>query len=74
MIGLADNLLRPILVGRDTGIPDWLVLVTTLGGLSLVGLAGIVLGPLAAGMFLAGWAILSEQRKDSLATAPDATQ
>ncbi|MGQ7374680.1 AI-2E family transporter, partial [Streptococcus suis] len=46
VIGLADNILRPILVGRDTGLPDWLVLVTTLGGIDALGLSGIVVGPL----------------------------
>ncbi|MFA6219009.1 MAG: AI-2E family transporter [Erythrobacter sp.] len=63
VIGLADNVLRPILVGRDTGIPDWLILVTTLGGIALMGLSGIVVGPLVAGLFLAGWGILREQRE-----------
>ena len=62
VIGLADNLLRPMLVGRDTGIPDWIVLVTTLGGIATIGLSGIVLGPLLAGLFLAGWRILREDR------------
>ena len=62
VIGVADNVLRPILVGRDTGIPDWVVLVTTLGGIGLMGLSGIVIGPLVAGLFLAGWTILREQR------------
>ena len=62
VIGMADNLLRPILVGRDTGIPDWMILVTTLGGLGLLGLSGIVVGPLIAGLFLAGWTIAKEQR------------
>ncbi|WP_394662935.1 AI-2E family transporter [uncultured Sphingomonas sp.] len=62
VIGLADNILRPILVGRDTGLPDWIVLLTTLGGIELLGLSGIVVGPVAAALFLAGWRILSEQR------------
>lgn len=62
VIGLADNLLRPMLVGRDTGIPDWVILVTTLGGIALMGLAGIVVGPLVAGLFIASWAILREER------------
>ncbi|MBJ6123300.1 AI-2E family transporter [Sphingomonas mollis] len=65
VIGLADNILRPILVGRDTGIPDWLVLVTTLGGIELVGLSGIVVGPLVAALFITGWQILTEQRLDT---------
>jgi predicted PurR-regulated permease PerM len=67
VIGLADNILRPILVGRDTGIPDWLVLVTTLGGIELVGLSGIVIGPLAAALFITGWQILTEQRAAAVA-------
>jgi predicted PurR-regulated permease PerM len=65
VIGLADNILRPILVGRDTGIPDWLVLVTTLGGIELLGLSGIVVGPIAAALFLTAWQILSEQRLET---------
>jgi predicted PurR-regulated permease PerM len=62
VIGLADNVLRPILVGRDTGLPDWLVLVTTLGGIDLLGLSGIVVGPVVGALFLTGWDVLSEQR------------
>jgi predicted PurR-regulated permease PerM len=64
VISSADNVLRPILVGRDTGIPDWIILITTLGGISLVGFSGIVLGPLVAGLFLASWSILREQRAE----------
>ncbi|KPF63953.1 AI-2E family transporter [Porphyrobacter sp. AAP60] len=68
VISSADNVLRPILVGRDTGIPDWIILVTTLGGISFVGFSGVVLGPLVAGLFLASWSILREQREhDDLA-------
>ena len=67
LIGMIDNILRPILVGRDTGIPDWLILVTTLGGIALFGLSGIVIGPLVAGLFLASWSILGEQRSGAAA-------
>jgi len=51
-IGLIDNLLRPLLVGRDTRIPDYLVLFSTLGGLSLFGISGFVIGPIIAALFL----------------------
>ncbi len=71
VISSADNLLRPILVGRDTGIPDWIILVTTLGGLSIAGFSGIVLGPLVAGLFLASWSILQEQRAEDEEAAKD---
>ena len=64
IISSVDNVLRPILVGRDTGIPDWIILITTLGGISLAGFSGIVLGPLVAGLFLASWGILQEQRAE----------
>ena len=59
VIGLADNLLRPILVGRDTKLPDWLVLLSTLGGLVMVGINGFVIGPLIAALFVVFWQIFS---------------
>jgi predicted PurR-regulated permease PerM len=57
VIGLADNILRPLLVGRDTKLPDYLVLFSTLGGFSLFGMNGFVLGPLVAALFIAFWEI-----------------
>lgn len=72
VISSADNVLRPILVGRDTGIPDWIILVTTLGGISFLGFSGIVLGPLVAGLFLASWSILQEYRDEDEQAAHDA--
>jgi len=54
-IGLIDNLLRPILVGRDTKMPDFLVLLATLGGIAWFGLSGFVLGPVIAALFLTFW-------------------
>ena len=61
VIGLIDNLLRPMLVGKDTGMPDYLVLVTTLGGIAVFGINGFVLGPSIAAMFLAVWHIYGER-------------
>ena len=55
VIGLVDNLLRPLLVGRDTGMSDALVMVTTLGGITVFGLNGFILGPAIAAMFIAAW-------------------
>ncbi len=55
VIGLIDNLLRPILVGRDTRMPDYLILLSTLGGLAAFGLAGIIIGPIIAAFFLSVW-------------------
>lgn len=56
-IGLVDNLLRPLLVGRDTQMPDYLVLLATLGGIGWFGLSGFVLGPVLAAVFLTCWEV-----------------
>jgi predicted PurR-regulated permease PerM len=55
VIGLVDNVLRPVLVGRDTRMPDYLIMLATLGGLGAFGLAGIVIGPIIAAFFLTVW-------------------
>ncbi|AIZ32459.1 AI-2E family transporter [Pseudomonas parafulva] len=60
VIGLVDNVLRPILVGKDTRMPDYLILVSTLGGLAVFGLNGFVIGPLIAALFIASWTIFTE--------------
>ncbi len=73
VIGLVDNLLRPMLVGRDIKMPDYLILFSTLGGLSLVGLAGFVLGPLIAALFLATWRMYGEEPASFLAQPNDET-
>jgi len=61
IIGLADNVLRPILVGRDTQMPDYLVLVTTLGGLALFGLSGVVIGPIVGALFMTVWDMFGQE-------------
>jgi len=57
VIGLVDNVLRPILVGKDTKMPDYVVLISTIGGLTTFGLNGFVIGPLIAALFMAVWAL-----------------
>ncbi|MGB1839970.1 MAG: AI-2E family transporter [Longimicrobiales bacterium] len=63
VIGLADNILRPLLVGRDTKMPDWLILVSTFGGLTTFGISGFVIGPIVAAMFLAVWTMFGEAQE-----------
>jgi len=60
-IGLIDNLLRPRLVGNDTKMPDWLILLSTLGGLSWFGLSGFVLGPIIAAVFITCWQMMGDE-------------
>ncbi len=57
VIGLADNFLRPILVGQSIQMPSYVVLLATLGGLASFGANGFVIGPLVAAMFLTTWHI-----------------
>ena len=62
VIGLVDNILRPILVGKDTKMPDYVVLISTLGGMAIFGLNGFVIGPVIAAMFMAVWDIVASSR------------
>ncbi|MEK7342553.1 MAG: AI-2E family transporter [Pseudomonadota bacterium] len=64
IIGSVDNVLRPILVGRDTRMPDYVVLISTLGGIELFGFNGIVIGPVIAALFIATWNIFTQMRKE----------
>ncbi len=69
VIGLVDNVLRPILVGRDTRMPDYLILLSTLSGLAAFGLAGIVIGPIIAAFFLSVWQMAEQE----FGPAPDSS-
>ena len=62
VIGMVDNVLRPILVGKDTKMPDYVVLISTLGGMTIFGLNGFVIGPMIAAMFIAVWDIFANAR------------
>jgi len=61
VIGLLDNILRPLLVGRDTKMPDYIILLSTLGGLSVFGISGFVIGPIIASLFLSVWVMFQEE-------------
>ena len=65
VIGLVDNLLRPFLVGKDSKLPDYVVLISTLGGIKVFGLNGLVVGPLIAAMFMVSWEIFAASRATS---------
>ena len=55
VIGLVDNILRPI--------PDYMVLISTLGGMVLFGVTGFVIGPVIAALFIAAWDLFSSTRQ-----------
>jgi predicted PurR-regulated permease PerM len=62
VIGMVDNILRPALVGKGTKLPDYVVLISTLGGIEVFGLNGFVIGPLIAAIFMVTWEIFSASR------------
>jgi predicted PurR-regulated permease PerM len=64
IIGLVDNVLRPVLVGRDTQMPDYLILLATLGGLGLFGISGFVIGPVIAAFFLVVWEMFAQEHAE----------
>ena len=55
VVGTVDNVLTPKLIGKDTDMPDLLVLLATLGGLAVFDFSGILIGPIVAAIFLAVW-------------------
>lgn len=60
VVGGIDNVLRPILVGGDTEIPDILILISTFGGLAMFGFPGLIIGPVIASLFVTVWDIYYE--------------
>ncbi|MBI5221858.1 MAG: AI-2E family transporter [Candidatus Magasanikbacteria bacterium] len=66
VIGTIDNLIRPILVGRDTQMHPLLVLFSTLGGIATFGISGFVIGPVIASLLLAFWEMYDEYYKKDL--------
>jgi len=66
VVGSVDNVMRPWLVGKDTQMPDLLILLGTMGGIVLFGAAGIVIGPVIAALFVTVWEIYGETFKDVL--------
>jgi len=71
VIGLVDNFLRPILVGKDTRMPDYLVLISTLSGLALFGLSGFIAGPLIAALFLVAWDLFMTRPENGFVARSD---
>lgn len=67
VIGLIDNLLRPILVGKDTKLPDFVVLIATVAGLELFGITGFIIGPIIAALFIAVWDMVTQVRGAQIA-------
>ncbi|ABL66357.1 AI-2E family transporter [Chlorobium phaeobacteroides] len=66
IVGQIDNILRPILIGRDTKMNELMIFLGTLGGLGLFGIIGIIVGPIVAALFVTVWEIYGEAFSDYL--------
>ncbi|OLO07012.1 AI-2E family transporter [Salinicola sp. MH3R3-1] len=72
VIGLVDNFLRPPLVGKETKLPDYVVLISTVGGMTLMGINGFVLGPLIAALFIVAWSLYRQEQAEEVESLEDA--
>ncbi len=61
-----DNVLRPKLVGNDTQMHSLLIFFGTIGGMSVFGLIGFIVGPIILALALAMWEIYAYEFKAQL--------
>lgn len=61
LIGTIDNILNPYIISRDTEIPSLFILFSILGGISLIGPLGILIGPLILSLL---YSLISIYKKD----------
>jgi predicted PurR-regulated permease PerM len=66
VVGSIDNLLRPILVGKDTQMHELMIFFGTLGGIIMFGIMGMIIGPIVAALFIIIWEIYGVAFKDIL--------
>jgi len=66
IVGQIDNILRPILVGRDTQMHELFIFFGTLGGIGMFGVFGFIIGPVIAALFVTVWDIYGETFNEAL--------
>ena len=69
VVGSSDNILRPLLSRKQSGLPISLLMLGSLGGLFAFGLVGVILGPVVIGISL----VLLEMFKTPAPEAPPAS-
>jgi len=68
--GLADNVLKPLMLGRGVAVPMPVVLVGAIGGMVTNGLLGLFIGPVALGVaYELFWRWVDERAPESPVTA-----
>ena len=63
VVGLVDNLLRPLLISGRAEVPTLAVFVGVIGGLAAFGFIGLFLGPIVLGLLIALFRFEIERRK-----------
>lgn len=66
VVGSLDNLLRPILVGKDTQMHELMIFFGTMGGIFMFGMVGVIIGPIIAALFVTIWEIYGQAFQDIL--------
>lgn len=66
VVSTIDNLLKPLLVGKDAQMHPLIVLFSTLGGIILFKISGFIIGPIIASLFIAFWQMYDEYYRDEL--------
>ncbi|MCF7936041.1 MAG: AI-2E family transporter [Synergistales bacterium] len=74
VVSTVDNILRPRIVGRETQVPDLVVLLSTLGGIAVFGPVGIIFGPVLAGLFLTVLDMYAKAFREELTPPEDAAE
>ena len=66
VVGGLDNLLRPILVGKDTQMHELMIFLGTMGGIFMFGMVGVIIGPIIAALFVTVWEIYGQAFQEIL--------
>ena len=69
VVGLTDNLVRPLLIKNEIGMHGAIVFFALIGGVAAFGALGLLIGPLAVAMFLA---VLRIHERNAAANGPAA--
>ncbi len=71
IVGSVDNVIRPRIVGKGTNLPELVVLISTLGGIMLMGAVGFIIGPVIAALFITIWEIYTAYIAGSTVSSAD---
>lgn len=66
IMGAIDNFVRPPLVGKDSQLHPLVVLCSTIGGIGVFGISGVVIGPIIAGFLMSVLSMYEQRYKSQL--------